>query len=184
MWAVPYSQWSSTTECAKYTLKIFRRTPDGGGRERTPTPSSSPRRPRGWRAVAAAAAAVLACLAMPVGRASADVTFDQRMVELINRDRAANGLRALVVDPTLAATAEDSPYNGCGFTVLGRATDMGQRNYFSHQILNCVGQSVSNLLTATGLVYSGSGENIAWLSGATDPLVAAENLHSQLMAST
>jgi len=131
----------------------------------------------------AASAAVLACLAMPVGRASADVTFNQRMLELANRDRAANGLRALVVDPTLAATAEDAPYTGCGFPVNGRAADMGQRNYFAHPILNCAGQNVSNILNATGLVYSGSGENIAWLSGATDPLAAAENLHSQLMSS-
>ncbi len=159
--------------------------------ERTPTPSSRAqecrsraRRRRGWRAVAAAAAAVLACLAMPVGRASADVTFNQRVLELINRDRAANGLTALVVDATLAATAQDAPYGGCGFTVLGRATDMGQRNYFNHSILGCVGQGVSNILNSTGLVYSGSGENIAWLSGTTDPMVAAENLHSQLMSSS
>ena len=135
------------------------------------------------RAGVVAVAMVLATLAMPVGEASADVTFNQRMLELVNRERSANGLRPVVADATLGATAEDAPYNGCGFTVLGRAKDMGQRNYFSHTILGCGTQSVFNMLNSTGLVYSGAGENIAWLNGTTDPLVAAENLHSQLMGS-
>ena len=135
-------------------------------------------------AVVAGLAVVLAALVLPAGRASADQTFDQRMLELLNQDRAANGLAPLVADPTLGADAEDAPYLGCGFTVLGRATDMGLRNYFSHTILGCATQSVFNILNATGLVYSGAGENIAWASGLTDPLVAAANLESQLMNST
>ncbi len=141
------------------------------------------RRCGAWRAVVAAVAVVLAFLSMPVGRASADVTFNQRMLELVNADRVANGLAPLVSDPTLSAEAEDAPYNGCGFTVAGRAKDMGQRNYFSHSILGCATQTVFNILKATGLVYSGSGENIAWMNGTIDPLVAASNLHSQLMGS-
>jgi uncharacterized protein YkwD len=138
----------------------------------------------GLRVVIGAVAFVLATLAMPVSRASADVTFNARMLELVNRDRAANGLSPVVADPTLAATAEDAPYLGCGFPVAGRAADMGQRNYFSHTILGCGTQSIFNILNSiTGLVYSGAGENIAWLSATTDPLVAAENLHGQLMDS-
>src|SRR5579885_329213 len=135
-------------------------------------------------AVVAGLAVVLAALVLPASQASADQTFDQRMLELLNQDRAANGVAPLVADPTLAANAEDAPYLGCGFTVLGRATDMGLRNYFSHTILGCATQSVFNILNATGLVYSGAGENIAWASGLTDPLVAAANLESQLMNST
>jgi uncharacterized protein YkwD len=126
----------------------------------------------------------VATLALPVRPAAADVTFNQRMLELMNRDRAANGLGALVADGTLAASAEDAPYNGCGFTVLGRAKDMGQRNYFSHTILGCATQSVFNILSATGLVYSGAAENIGWMNGTTDPAVAAENIYNQFMASS
>jgi uncharacterized protein YkwD len=126
---------------------------------------------------------MLSTLAMPMSRASADQTFDQHMLELLNRDRAANGVGPLVADPGLSATAEDSPYNGCGFTVAGRAADMGQRNYFSHTILGCGLQTVFQILNATGLLSSGTGENIAWANALTDPMVAAENLESQLMSS-
>ena len=152
-----------------------------------PVPSvqtPAPRRRRGmWRA-GAVVVVMIAALAMPIGQASADVTFNQRMLELVNRERTANGLRALVSDATLAANAEDAPYDGCGFTVYGRAKDMGQRNYFSHTILGCATQSVFNILTSTGLVYSGAAENLAWMNGTTDPLIAAENLHNQLMGSS
>jgi len=152
------------------------------------TTSSTPRTTRRvgaslWAGVAALGI-VLAALVVPAGRASADVTFNQRMLELINRDRAANNLSALYVDPTLSGEAEDAPYSGCGFTVSGRATDMGQRNYFSHTILGCGVQGVFNILESSGLEYSGAGENIAWMNATTDPLVAAENLHNQLMNSS
>ena len=136
---------------------------------------------------ALATVAVLAVLAtvvvVPARRASADTTFDQHVLELINRDRAANGLNPVVADPTLGSTAESGLYLGCGFPVSGRAFDMGQRNYFSHTILGCGTQSVFSILNALGLVYSGAGENIAWASGLTDPLTAAENLHNQWMNS-
>ena len=136
------------------------------------------------RAGVAAVGIVLAALVVPTARASADVTFNQRVLELINRDRAANNLSPVVADPTLSGEAEDAPYSGCGFTVAGRAMDMGQRNYFSHTILNCGVQGVFNILDSSGLVYSGAGENIAWMNATTDPLVAAENLHNQLMNSS
>jgi hypothetical protein len=61
---------------------------------------------------------------------------------------------------------------------------MGDRNYFSHTILNCGTQSVFNILTSTvGLVYSAAAENIAWMNGTTDPLIAAERLTNDLMNS-
>ncbi|HTJ73922.1 MAG TPA: CAP domain-containing protein [Acidimicrobiales bacterium] len=138
---------------------------------------------RRFQAAVVGMAIVLAALVLPAHRASADQTFDQRMLTLLNQDRAANGLAPLVADPTLGANAEDAPYLGCGFTVLGRATDMGVRNYFSHTILGCLTQTVFNILGSTGLVYSGAGENIAWANALTDPLVAAANLENQLMNS-
>ena len=59
------------------------------------------------------------------------------MLELINRDRAAQGTAPLLASPVLAGIAGDAPYQGCGYTVTGRSADMGVRNYFSHTILNC-----------------------------------------------
>jgi uncharacterized protein YkwD len=120
----------------------------------------------------------------PVERAlAADLVFNQRMLELINRERVANGLQPVVANGILAAAAEDAPYLGCPVPVSGRARDMGTRNYFSHTILNCDNKGVFALLNATSLLYSGAAENIAWMNGTTDPVVAAENLHSQLMSS-
>ncbi len=80
-----------------------------------------------WQVGIAAVALVLATLAMPARPASADATFNQRVLELVNRERTANGLRPLVADLTMGAVAEDAPYLGCGFPVAGRAKDMGQR---------------------------------------------------------
>lgn len=139
-------------------------------------------------AVLVALVALLAGLAgavVPAAPASAadDGGFASRMLELLNQQRASAGLTALQWSPGLAAVAEDSPYNGCGFTVAGRAKDMGVRNYFSHTILGCGTQTVFNVLSVTGIVSSANGENIAWMSGTTDPKLAAERLVNDMMAS-
>jgi uncharacterized protein YkwD len=136
-----------------------------------------------WRLAALIVVVVVGTLVVPARRAAADVTFNQRMLELVNRDRVANGLTALVADSSLAAVAEDQPYSGCGFTILGRATDMGVRNYFSHIILDCGLLGFTSILNSLGIAFSGSAENIAWMNGTTDPIVAANNLHGQLMNS-
>lgn len=133
--------------------------------------------------VAVLVTAIMATLVLPGRPASADATFNQRVVELINRDRAANGLAPVVADPALGAVAEDQPIQACGMTVQGRAKDMGVRNYFDHKILGCGLLGVTTLLNAAGINLSGSAENIAWMNGTTDPLVAANNLHSQWMGS-
>jgi uncharacterized protein YkwD len=137
-----------------------------------------------------AAVTVVALLAgalgmlLPATTASADDGgFATRMLALMNQQRAAAGVGALQWSATLGGIAADSPYTGCGFPVSGRATDMGVRNYFSHTILSCGTQSVFNVLSALGVQSSASGENIAWMSGTTDPLVAAERLMNDLMAS-
>src|SRR5215213_9855505 len=75
---------------------------------------------RSFRIAIATVTVAAVSLVLPGTPASADITFNQRVLELINGDRAANGIAPLVVDPTLAGTAEDAPYSGCGFTVNGR----------------------------------------------------------------
>ena len=59
-------------------------------------------------------------------------------------------------DPGLAAVAEDRPVtlDLCGMTVLGRAKDMGVRNYFDHKILGCGLLGVTALLNAVGISLS------------------------------
>lgn len=141
-----------------------------------------------WRTLGTMVVVVVwAALLGPLVAASparADVTFDQKMLELINQQRAANGVGPVQPSLVLGTIAGPGPYLGCGFLIGGRADDMGGRNYFSHTILNCGSQSVFNVLSSTiGLVYSAAGENIAWMNGTTDPNVAAQRLMNDLMNS-
>lgn len=115
--------------------------------------------------------------------AVAETTFNQKMLELVNQQRSSAGLAPLQWSSSLGSAAEDTPYGGCGFTVNGRAHDMGQRNYFSHTILGCAVQNVFSMLGGLGIVTSASGENIAWMNGTTDPAVAAQRLTNDLMNS-
>ena len=148
------------------------------------TTQSDIRLPR--RVCALLVVAAFAVLLGPLGRttpAYADVTFDQKMLELVNQARAAAGVAPVQASPVLATIAGPGPYLGCGSPIGGRAADMGARNYFSHTILGC-NQSVFNILASVGgLVYSAAAENIAWMNGTTDPLVAAENLMNSFMNS-
>jgi uncharacterized protein YkwD len=115
--------------------------------------------------------------------AADDGGFAQRMLDLVNQQRASAQVPPLQWSDSLGAAAQDGRYDGCGFAVSGRATDMGARNYFSHSILGCGTQGVPNLLAALGLQTTASGENIGWMSGTTDPLIAAERLTNDLLAS-
>ncbi len=127
----------------------------------------------------------MAAVAGPISPALAvdDGGFAQRMLELVNQQRAAAGVAPLQWSNSLGGVAQDGRYDGCGFAVSGRATDLGTRNYFSHTILGCGTQGVPNILTALGIQTTSNGENIAWMSGTTDPLIAAERLTNDLMAS-
>ena len=147
------------------------------------TTHSDTRRRGGVVLVVATLAALLGPLAW-VAPAHADVTFDQKMLELVNQRRAAAGVAPVQSSPVLATVAGPGPYLGCGIPLGGRAADMGARNYFSHTILGC-NQSVFNILSSVGgLVYSAAAENIAWMNGTSDPLIAAENLMNSLMNSS
>lgn len=119
----------------------------------------------------------------PAAHAADDGGFGAKMLALVNEHRAAAGVAPLQVSEGLRAAAQDARYDGCGFPVLGRATDMGTRNYFGHTIQNCGTQGVSGILGALGVTTSGMGENIGWMNGTTDPLVAATRLTNDLMAS-
>jgi uncharacterized protein YkwD len=125
----------------------------------------------------------VAAVLLPVSPASALVSFEQRALELVNGARAARGVAPVQISAVLADIAGDAPYEGCGYRIQGRSSDMGARNYFSHTILNCANRGVSAVLKDAGVTYSAMAENIGWASALTDPVVAAERLHNDLMAS-
>jgi uncharacterized protein YkwD len=134
-------------------------------------------------AVSAAALASLAA-AHTTTPALADATADQDLFSLTNQDRASNGLPALQWHSTLSAIGENKPYGGCGFTVNGRSQDMISRNYFAHPILNCGGQLVFNMMSASGISYRIAGENIGWTAGAGGAASSASYINQQFMNSS
>ena len=147
----------------------------------------SPIATRSRRALAATALCVaLFASFAPFARmapAAAEVSFNQRMLELVNATRAANGVAPVQWSAGLGSVAENGAFSGCATTIYGRSHDMGLRNYFSHTIKGCT-HNVGNMVVAAGVSASALGENIAWSSGhGTDPAAAAQILHNQLMSS-
>lgn len=123
-----------------------------------------------------AALAVVAdgpALGLPVPTALAATTsssFSDDLMLVTNLDRAAFGLPALTVDPTLASFALDAPFacpSNASMTLLGRADDMATRDYFAHTIAGC-SKPDGTLYTSLDIVYltfgynTNRGENIAW----------------------
>lgn len=164
--------------------------PAAGSRESSVSDHYASARRRGVRAkllagaVAGAAALTVGWRGGPAPAVLADATADQDLFSLTNQDRASNGLPALQWQSTLGAIGENKPYGGCGFTVYGRSQDMITRNYFAHPILNCGGQLVFNMMSASGINYRMAGENIGWDSGAGGAAASASYINQQFMNST
>lgn len=114
------------------------------------------------------------------------MTFQTAALALINDERRNHNpvLPDLLPSTTLQQVATDGAFPGCGGTVHGRCRDMGERNYFSHSIKDCANKGTSHMLVAAGITFSGSGENVAFVSGvnAGQEEAMASNLHGQLMA--
>lgn len=137
---------------------------------------------RAWLAVWVTVVASAVSLLAPQP-ASAEDSFNLRMVDLVNQARAASGVAPLRAVGVIGGIAEAAPYSGCGFGTAGRAFDMGQRNYFSHTIASCGGREVFDMLGAAGVPYSVAAENIGWVSGSGSPTAAANALHNGFMNS-
>lgn len=119
-------------------------------------------------AVWAVSIAIIATRLVVVGQLPAQAAFDpgaaeQQLYNLINQDRAQNGLGPLTANPTLFNIARGAPQQVCGngVTYHGRAEDMIERNYFSHQIPPC-NAYVWPIIQSYGIQYTSAGENIAW----------------------
>jgi uncharacterized protein YkwD len=120
----------------------------------TTLPSSAPRRRlRRWGIAGASLALSAAVLVATAGSvlawspSSFSPGDEQLLFSLTNQDRASAGLNALVNDNYLHKEAE------------WRSKDMGDRNYFSHQIPPD-NKYVFNYMTADGYCYKVAGENI------------------------
>ncbi len=72
---------------------------------------------------------------------------EQKMVNLLNQDRANNGLGALTLDPELCAIARI------------KSADMRDNRYFAHE--SPTYGRVGEMLTRFGYAYNAAGENIA-----------------------
>lgn len=132
---------------------------------------------------AGAALAAWQLLSGPAQHVAADSGADSTLFSLTNQDRASNGVGALQWLGSAGSIAEGQAYGGCGFTVYGRSVDMIQRQYFSHQILNCGGQLVFNMLNANGVGYRSAGENIGWAGNAGGSGASATYVNNAFMNS-
>jgi len=112
-------------------------------------PTLTTRTPRLRPALLAGLAAVLAVapMATSAGPASAALTVQQQVVQLVNAQRARAGCRALIVDARLARAA------------LAHSADMAKRRYFSHTSLD--GRTFVQRIRAQGYRGTRLGENIA-----------------------
>ena len=72
---------------------------------------------------------------------------EQKMLNLLNQDRARNGLSALPLDSQLSAIAR------------AKSQEMMEKGYFSHE--SPTWGKAASMLTAFGYAYNGVGENIA-----------------------
>ena len=88
---------------------------------------------------------IVVCLFLTSGHVYAD--FEREVIDLVNNERAAQGLHPLSLDHNLAAAARD------------HSEDMGLQDYFSHTSLD--GRTAGDRITAAGYFYNTYGENIA-----------------------
>jgi uncharacterized protein YkwD len=115
---------------------------------------------------------------------AADATADSDLFALTNQDRTSNGFAALADDSALDSLAEAAPYNGCSGagTIYGRAQDMINRDYFSHQIPPCE-EYVWPMMSAFGVAFESAGENVGWESGYGGGSASAEQVNTDFMNS-
>jgi uncharacterized protein YkwD len=130
----------------------------------------------------------LACLAtvLTAAPASSAPAFDpsgleDQLLSQLQQDRAQQGLSGFAINGTLAAFARSAPFSPCpGVIAHGRAENMVERNYFSHQVPPC-GAAGWVAVQAAGLPMQAWAENIAWSQGYGAGSAAVVN--AQFMAS-
>jgi hypothetical protein len=101
--------------------------------------------PGGIKPVRRSFCLIVFCFLLTSGYVYAD--FESEVIDLVNAERAAQGLHPLSVDHNLATAARD------------HSEDMGLQDYFSHTSLD--GRTVPDRITDAGYSYNTYGENIA-----------------------
>jgi uncharacterized protein YkwD len=96
-----------------------------------------------------------------MGGYPSEAEVEARSFQLINQDRANQGLPALTLDGELSQVARM------------HSQDMRDSNYFAHNDLN--GNSPSSRMRVAGISFKISGENIARTSGLNDPAGSAND---------
>ena len=112
--------------------------PSAPAKSTTPAATATPAAP--------AAPSTPAKTTTPSGSATLN-DYEQQVVTLVNKERAAAGLSALTVNSTLANVAET------------KAADLRDENYFDHQSPKY--GSPFDMMHSFGITYSYAGENIA-----------------------
>jgi uncharacterized protein YkwD len=129
----------------------------------TPKPTPKPARKAIPRKTAASSARPKASPAATAAPATGVKALENKMIALVNKERAKAGLRALKYDSSLRAGA------------LHHSQDMSSHNYFNHT--SPTYGSFVNRLKAAGVRYVSAGENIAMFG-------SVENAHAALMKSS
>lgn len=110
-----------------------------------PKTTAAPAQPADKATAAAPAKETQTAQAAPAS--SAYGSYEQQVVDLVNKERAAVGLPALKVNTKLAAVAEK------------KAEDLRDKNYFDHQ--SPTYGSPFDMMKQFGISYTSAGENIA-----------------------
>lgn len=96
---------------------------------------------------------------IPDGAAPAILAMEEDTLDLINQQRAANGVAALTMDEAVRGVAR------------AHSQDMIDRNFFDH--VNPDGLDPFDRLAAEGISFRTAGENIASNQGVADPAATA-----------
>jgi uncharacterized protein YkwD len=96
-----------------------------------------------------------------VGSTPSDAEVEMASFDLINEDRAKQGLPALKFDSKVAAVAR------------AHSTDMRDRNFYAH--VNPDGRNFSDRLRTAGVSFRVAGENLAVMTNNLDPANSANS---------
>ena len=160
---------SLLTFCSLSTLLFAATAADSFGQSRSGRPVArmitaerqyeSPQMRHAGRAIAATAVTE-SRVSSPAPAVSA-TSLERRAFDLVNVERARNGLRPLVWDGSL-----------CRVSRL-HSEKMARQNFFNHVAPD--GADPAGRLRSGGIVYRSMGENLAFNQGANDPVTSAVN---------
>jgi uncharacterized protein YkwD len=143
--------------------RTFTAAVGSGGRDADGNPVTA-----SWQFTTAGPVLYASPVPVPVAVSAGSSSMVQYALNQINAARASYGFAPLVVDPAITAVA------------YAHAADMLANNYFSHTSLN--GMTYRQRLTAGGVSYGYSGENICYLGYGGGVQATLDWCHAQFWA--